>query len=297
MYADVWANVIANVITAIIFAALGLITFIAIFLIERQRLLRFFGVSSKLPGLRLYLSRLEILPGGTKGIEEITKGYSGPAINKIEFEGALLLRNRLRSTVLGLFPRRFRDWLGQKHVSLIMLDPAIAISPTQTGQIQFDNLVILGSSIYNYAAQKYLNHPSSCFYFDKEANGERVIKIKTPSLAGTLLPGRSQQQEIAILQRINDIAQGNTVFLCSGLGASGTYGSARYLAKNWETIYRKYGCEEFGLCLAFPNQEANSELVVDPIIIYEVPRPGTNIRNSVVLPGTAVRQEPRNMIL
>lgn len=269
MLYDVWVSVIANVITALIFAVLGISSYLAIFVTERQRLLRFFGVSNTLPRVRFYLSRMEIKPGGTVGFEPISKGYGGPSINKIEFEGALLVRNQLRSATLALLPKRLQDWLGQQHVSLIALDPTIDISPQDLSNVAFDNMVILGSSIYNLVAKHYLEHPSCHFCFAKKDNGERVIKIKAGGLKDVEIPGRSSGRDLAILQRINDKEHGNTVFLCSGLGASATFGSVRYLAENWKELYRKYKGAEFALCLAFPNQAFDSEAVVNPVIVYE----------------------------
>lgn len=270
MLQDLWVNVIANLIATLIFAILGLASYVAIFVTERQGLLRFFGVSNKLPRVHIYLSRLEIKPGGTVGFEPITKGYSGPSINKIEFEGALLIRNQLRSATLALLPKKLRDWLSQQHVSLIALDPAIDTSPQDLRSVAFDNMVVLGSSIYNRVAKRYLEDPSCHFCFAQKDDGERVIKIKAGGLKDVEIPGRSSGRDLAILQRIYDKEHGNTVFLCSGLGASATFGSVRYLAENWKELYRKYECAEFALCLAFPGQAYDSEAVVNPVIVYEV---------------------------
>ena len=75
--------------------------------------------------------------------------------------------------------------------------------------------------------------------------------------------------ELAFIQRINDVEYGNTVFICAGLGSSATYGSARYLAENWGRLQRKYRDGEFGICLKFPGQDPNDEFVVQPEVIHE----------------------------
>jgi hypothetical protein len=67
-------SVIANLVAAVILALLGIGTYFLVFLIDRRQLLRFFGISRKLPRMRFYLSRLEIKPGGTIGFEPLKAG-------------------------------------------------------------------------------------------------------------------------------------------------------------------------------------------------------------------------------
>jgi hypothetical protein len=268
MFEQIVIEVIASLISAIILAVLGFGIYLAFYLKERQGLLRFFGVSKKLPRLRIYLSRMEIKPGGTVGFEPVSQGYSGPSISEVEYEGALLIRNRLRSTLVALLPKRVQYWLGQHHITLLTLDPPVDVCPQALGDLALDNRVTLGSSIYNLYSKHYLEYPCSQFYFFKTNNGERVIRIRSRGLKDVEIPGRSAERELGVIQRIIDSAHGNTVFICAGLGASATYGCARYLIENWKKLFRKYGDTEFGICLAFPQQPPDSEIVVDPIVVY-----------------------------
>lgn len=269
MITEIIVGILANIISTTILALLGVIIYLIIILADRQKLFRFFGVSNKLSTVRFYLSRLEIKPGGTIGFEPIHHGYSGPSINKIEFEGALLIVSQLRSALLAVLPKRIQDWLGQRQVSLISVEPIVDVSPQHIGNLSFDNLVILGSGIYNLAAKYYLDHERCHYCFDQEPSGERVIKIKSGGMRDIIIPGRASHRELAIVQCIHDEKHGNTVFLCSGLGASATYGSVRYLAENWKQLYRKYKTADFGLCLAFPGQTPDNEVVVNPVVVYE----------------------------
>lgn len=61
------------------------------------KLRNLFGLRKDAPFVSIYLSRLEILPAGTIGVgeEDITLGYSGPAINYVEYEGARALHRVL----------------------------------------------------------------------------------------------------------------------------------------------------------------------------------------------------------
>lgn len=270
MFESVIANVIANLITAFILAVLGVSTYIILFITERQQLLRFLGITNKLPRLRVYLSRMEIKPGGTVGFEPLTYGYAGPSISKIEYEGALLVRNLVSSRPLAILPKRIRGWLSQQYVTLITIDPTIDVSPQTMDEVSFDNLVLLGSNVYNLVSKHYLEHPSCNFYFVKNEQGERVIKIREGGLKDVQIPGRSSGRELAIVQRINDMEHGNTVFICAGLGSSATYGSVRYLVENWKELQRKYKQNEFAICLAFPQQPSDGEIVVHPTVAYEM---------------------------
>src|SRR5262245_50834898 len=94
---EVAVNTIANLVAALIIALLGVGTYLLVVISERKKIFRFFGVSGKLPSVRIYVSRLEIKPGGTVGFEPIKAGYHGPSISKIEYEGALLLCRKLSS--------------------------------------------------------------------------------------------------------------------------------------------------------------------------------------------------------
>jgi len=269
MTQDILNNIYANIISTILCAIPGVILLFTTVIINRQRTLRFFGISRQKPALRIYVSRLEIKPSGTIGIEPIEIGYSGPAINQVEFQGALLIRDALRSKWLSLLPSRLQDWLGQQSVTLMTVDPPIEVSPQVEADVSYDNLVVLGSSVYSLVSKIYLEHPSCMFQFVKNASGERTLRMRDGGLKDVELPGRSKDQELGIIQRINDHNHGTVVYICAGLGASATYGSIRYLIKNWVYLQRKYKDADFGICLAFKDQPRDSSIVVQPRVIYE----------------------------
>lgn len=270
MFEDILKNVAANLVTAFILAVLGLITFGVVYIIERERLLRFFGITNRLPELRIYVSRLEIKPAGTEGFMPISVGYTGPSISKIEYEAALLVRSLVRSRSLALIPRTLRDWLGQQNVSIRELDPSIDISPRSIEEVASDNLIVLGSPVYNNVSKHYFEKSSCRFIYGKDASGERGFKLRMSGIEDTPIQGRSAGRELAVLQRFNDPRHGNSVFVCAGLGGEATYGSVRYLVDNWKTLHRKYGEREFAICLAFPGQQSGGGPVVEPIIVLEM---------------------------
>ncbi|HEX2623022.1 MAG TPA: hypothetical protein VHL11_22835, partial [Phototrophicaceae bacterium] len=80
---------------------------------QRRQLLHLFGIKPANSQIVAYLSRLQILPGGTiaVGDETIRRGYKGPAINYVEYEGALKLRELLQGNLLVLPPEWFTKTL------------------------------------------------------------------------------------------------------------------------------------------------------------------------------------------
>jgi len=276
MVEEVVINVVADLIVALLFLLLAIGTYIVFYFTDRRRLLRFFGISNELPRLRIYVSRMEIRRGGSRGFKPIAEGYSGPAISKIEYEAALLVRDLLQSRFLAFSPKRLQGWLRQQYFTFISVDPQIHIAPKGLKTVTFDNMILLGSSAYNLISNYYLEeHQSGHFCFVKAIHGEHeehALKIRAGGLNGIQVPGRSYEQELGIIQRINDSDHGNTVFICAGLGSTATYGSARYLVDNWRNLQSQYNDEEFAICLAFPAQPPDSEtsdVVVNPIVIYE----------------------------
>ncbi len=263
-------RVLSDLISALILGLAGGALYLLLYFTERQRLLHFFGVRSSMPRLRIYVSRLQIKPKGTEGFEPLTNGYSGPSITKLEYDGALLVRDLVRSSILGTLPERLSGWLGHHHVGFQTLDATVDVCPRELGNVDFgSNLVVLGTGIYNLVAKHYLDHERCQFAFTKNEQGERVIRVRQGGLRDVAIPGRSSGREIAVLQRINDEQHGSSSFLCAGLGSSATYGCARYLVQHWHELLRRYGDREFAVFLAFPGQQPDAEAVVDPLVIFE----------------------------
>jgi hypothetical protein len=268
---SVIAGILSNLITTSAFTIIGIGTFIGIFAVERQQLFRFFGINHNTPTIHIYLSRLEVVPGGTKGAEPIKIGYIGPTLIRIEYLAGLLVRHLFRSRILALIPKTLKDLLSTIHISLSDIDPIIDVSPAHVAEgILSENLILIGSGVYNYLSLHYLKQDSSPYYFGKNTRGERVVKVRR-DVGDLELEGRAFNQELAIIQRINDNKHGTTVFICAGLGSSASYGSVRYLVQNWRKLYRKYGLSEFASCLVFENQPPDSESVVEPKRLHEVP--------------------------
>lgn len=132
---DLFMGLLVNCISVPLFAFLTYAVFLVLAKQQKNALFKFFGLSEQSPEITIYVSRLQIMPSGTVAVGDATinKGYSGPAINFVEYEGAYVLRNLLRSRLYTLLPRGFdtfmRFLLGNHHVRLLRLDPEIKPSP------------------------------------------------------------------------------------------------------------------------------------------------------------------------
>ncbi|MBE9158846.1 hypothetical protein IQ265_18685 [Nodosilinea sp. LEGE 06152] len=278
---NVAAELTATLFFTLIIAALSYIVYVYLYLKNRKYALRFFGIDNVKPTICIYVSTLNIKPGGTTGIEPIREGYRGAAITKLEYDGALTIQRELRAKPLALLPRSLQEWLGQESIELRTLDVPVKLSPPKLSNrdsVFDDNLIVLGTGVYNSLAHYYLGeyfekHSDSYpwyFYHDKDKLENRIIGIRRKDFEDSpVVPGRSSRVEPAFIQRIYDIDCKTTVFICSGLGSSATYGSARYLSEHWRDLQRKFGNEEFGVMLLFYNQEPDGEFVGQPEIRYE----------------------------
>lgn len=261
-----WQGVLANLLTTLIYLTLGFATLGGYFILNRQRLMRFFGPGENGHGIRIYVSHLEIQPGGAQGREPIRTGYVGPAIIRVELRGALLLADLFSSALLARLPKRTQEWLRMKRLTVVPIEPSIDVCPSTFEEIGGDNLILVGSGVYNVGSHFYLHSQRSRFRFGRRRNGEHVLRMEQADKTVTL-PGRSVGRELAIVKRIRDTDRNRVVFICAGLGASASFGAARYLTANWRALQQRYGDEEFDVCLAFPGQSADSDAVTDPLIV------------------------------
>lgn len=274
--ASILENIAANLITASFFTILGVVAFIWISVIQRRQLFRFFGISRSALDLRVYLSQLQVQPGGTKGIEPVTHGYQGPAIVKLDYDAGLLLMDLFQPRALALIPDVLRDLLSAIFVTLAEVEAGIAITPTLADfSAEHDlaqNLVTCGSSIYNSVSAYYLKQERAFYTFTKNAEGVRVLHARDPNAPHLELMGRDTGHELACIQRLKDPDFATTVFICAGLGSGATYGSVDYLVRNWRQLWRRYGDTEFGLCLSFAMTNPDEMPTVEPQVLHRTPR-------------------------
>jgi hypothetical protein len=278
------AGFAANIVTTVFYLLLGVSLFAWYLLTERRPLCRFFGVTATIPRIRIYVSRLEIKPGGTTGFEPIVHGYSGPAMDENEYIVALELRRSLSYRLLAFLPTSVREWLGRRSVTIRELDPPIDLSPRSLAELGNDNVITLGSGIYNLVSRYYLEHYDFPYYFTRDQDGEWSVVARHPNGADAVFPeNRSNGWEIGVVGRLRSSTHGKTVVVCAGFGP-GTYGSAHYLCGHWRELHSEFGDDDFGICLGWHGQPPIGRTFVDPVRLHSSRRPP---RGVVSAPSTS----------
>lgn len=264
---DFFSNVAANIVANTIGAALTLLIIFLLSAINKNKLLSFFKISSSKPSVGIFVSHLIIMPGGSRGVDKKLKlGYSGPAINQIEYTGALRVREILRSRFLSLLPRSLQETLRNQSSSILTLYPSIDVSPDieRFSLPDCDILILLGSSVYNSLTHHYLQDKRSLYYFGRDEQNNFVLFTR----GGGSLEGRPNQ-ELGIVQRITDRKQNKVIFICAGLGTSATYGCTLYLIKHWRKLHKEFRDRDFVVLLTFKDQLPDSPDVVEPSDVKE----------------------------
>jgi len=273
----IYENIVANLITAAGFTILAATAFISLSVIRRRRLFQFFGIQRGSMGIRFYLGQLQVQSGGTRGIEEVRRGYHGPAIVKMEYDACLLLQDLFRPRVTALIPEVLRELLSALFITLAEVDATIEMSPTleefSPGQHLAENVVSCGAGTYNAISYYYLNQDRAFYSFGRGEDGVRVLRFHGESTLDFAALGRASHNELACIQRFKDPESGNRVFICAGIGSGTTYGAVDYLVSHWNQLRRRYRDREFGLCLSFANSEPDQLPASPAHVIHQVVRP------------------------
>ena len=146
-------DIVTNLLSDLIFVILAIVlTWIYYVLSKRKKLLKFFGID-KSRRIIIYLSKLNVLSGGSVGIDNNPRSFQGKAIANEEAKVASQLQS--------LFNYFLPSW-GEKPGILSKLliadiDVQILISPATTQEIeQSATFITLGSPAYN-AASGYMD--------------------------------------------------------------------------------------------------------------------------------------------
>ena len=273
MIGEIASKVGIGFLVAIFTTVAGLLLAILISVFNRRPLYRFFGITQSRPSIHIYLSRLQVKKKGTVAFEEIDNGYSGPAINILEYQAALLVVDVFKSAFVTKFPSSVRRLLQGGHAGLLDVESTIDVCPSTLDDVAATNLLLVGGQVYNLATKHYLGLQSSVYYFAKSSDGERVIKARRGGFKqADCIPGRSRGQELGIIQRLRDPSSGALIYVCAGIGASATYGCVAYLARYWEKLHNEFGRDDFGICLAFPGQsDYDADLVAKAVRVDHYP--------------------------
>lgn len=232
-------NVAANVVTG---AGAVLAVYLWAWLPKRAQR-RWMGMTSRKPTLQIYASNLMIKPGGAEPVEgeTVTVGFTGSAMNEMEYLSALKLRDALR-------PSRFIEAVSEL-IGRPIEEPDVHVCPPwDERRAPGANLVFLGSSIYNSGTKFFLGRQDRLkFILDAPPGGpkQRVLRVGDRPFVRQPAPEGVFSDDYGLICRINQ--GGRSIFICAGLGAEGTCEAAVYLATRWKALRAKYGNEGFAI--------------------------------------------------
>lgn len=270
---DVAVNLLSQLIGWLILSIIVVTALLILRRSKRQKLLRFFGISNTKPQLKIYTSHLQVQKDGTVGFDELTSGYEGPALSRLEYKAALLTRDLFQGRLLEDLPGSIRAWLASRFVAFRDMDVGIDVSPLKEAEIDYDgNLIVIGSNVYNLLTKHYQDIGLASFQNIRLEDGERAFVITRGDLKDEDKKlKREGNTEYGVVERFKDNQHGITVVICAGQSASSSFGSARYLVEHWKELDSKYHDMDFSVFLKFKGQREDAESVVTPIVVYSYP--------------------------
>ena len=274
MWSSIWTGVAADAIYTVFAAVVA--SSLALLLVGRHRrhLFQFFGIDDRDSKVKVYLSRVDVLPGGSKGTDgKLKHGFSGPALVGLEYQGALAVMQLLQSPLLKTVPSVFKEFIEGRAGHLRAVTVSIDASPGSDEyryifEQSTDVVVLLGSDVYSHAVRTVYEGPRSFVKFVSETSGLPFhgddLSYGEPTFAVCVegircaIPARSIGREIASVQRVT-LETGRRLLMCAGLSASTTYASTRYLCSHWQSLANRFGADDFLVVLESPKQKADNE--------------------------------------
>jgi hypothetical protein len=194
------------------------------FLWRRRRLLSLFGVSRSRP-LTIYLSRVEVLRGGSRGPDGLPRVFSGPTVTASEANAAAHLA--------GLFEYLIPGLESQPGLlkTLFTRDIPISVEPSPLSSSDITSegsIVTVGSPGYNVVsawAQDRLN-PKVMFSDD---NGALVTNTGR----------RIDDPTLGLVQVLYDAQSDRPVFWAAGITEAGTRVALLYLSSKWDELRKR----------------------------------------------------------
>lgn len=220
---DIFINIVSNILTIPVVVFVGVLLY---HLTGRAKLLAFFNLK-KNKRIILYLSNLQVQPGGAVGTDGIPRSYGGEAIPLNEANLIQLFQRLFNFIVPSLKSQPgILQWL---LISDVLVEAII--SPRDENQIEKTSTFIsMGSPGYN-SASKYIEDKFNPLC--KFANDNAAFKVQ-----GIDIPINDLQ--CSFVQKSVNSQSGQVAYYVAGMSALGTTGAAQFLATNWNHLSRKY---------------------------------------------------------
>lgn len=229
-------DVLSHFIFAILLLVIGWVLY---FFTERKKQLNFFGIKTT-KRIVIYLSNLRIVRGGSIGIDNKPRAYSGATVVYNE----QLVASKFKDRFNFLLPSLSEN--ASVLNNILFADINVTILPSPLTLVEIDantSLISFGSPGYNLASKNIEDDDKSIVAF---SNDMRTMKIDHL--------GDFSDRESGFIQRLVDSKSGRCSFYTAGLSELGTIGAANYLCNNWKLLHRKYGSnKQFIVMLKFNN--------------------------------------------
>ena len=167
-------NLLTGILSNLLFGLLViLIGWILYLFTERRKLLSFFGISSS-KRLVIYLSNLRITAGGSLGVDNNPRSFSGTTVVYRE----QLMANAFRERFNYLIPSLSDSHSIFKKILFADIKVTIQPSPINKEEIEANSSILtLGSPGYNLASEYIEHHDSSIVQFDNDNSEIRISNI------------------------------------------------------------------------------------------------------------------------
>lgn len=243
MIGNIFSGFLANLFFAIFLIGIGWLIYYAT---ERRKLLEFFNIIET-RRLVIYLSHLRIVPGGSIGIDNISRAYSGLAVVHNEQLQATKFKERFNYLIPSLSDSP--SFLSK----IVFADISVSIipSPLLASEIESSSSIIsFGSPGYNLVSEEIEKNHNSIVRFVDNNNAIQVQNV--PVMVNS---------SNGFIQRIvtNSTACKRNLFYVAGLSENGTIGAANYLIKNWKSLSKRYKKDEsFIIVLTIPSDNLDN---------------------------------------
>lgn len=247
---SVAAGVVANLLTIVLTILGGFVIYV---LLRRRALHEFWGLRS-VRSVRIYLSHLRVVKGGTIGPDGAPRSFEGSVVTLLETEMANLLRGLFFATLPG---RAIQPaWL--KSLLLTSADAQIVPSPVGEEQPYPDGTVVaLGSPGYNNVSREIESTCKSPVHF---VNDNAAIRLP----GGVIIDGGHQ----GVVVRLKCLDR--YWFYAAGMSEEGTAAAAYYLATAWRRLHRRYKrTPSFFVVVEFPDSDFRSCRVINEGVLHE----------------------------
>lgn len=220
-----WETLLTNILLPVLLFFLG-----SSWYLFHHRALRSLFQVGKNKSLIIYLSRIEVLPTGSLGVDGVPRNFAGPAVTASEASAAARLAGIFEYLIPGLESQPGI----LKRLFIRDISVSVQPSPTSVQQIPRDaSIVTVGAPGYNCVSQ----------WAQRQLNPKVVFSPNNDALVTHA--GRSlSDPATGMVQVLYDAQNSRRVFYLGGITEVGTLASLLYLALNWRELKKNIGKQE-----------------------------------------------------